>query len=161
MTASDHLKHRTGSLGGDQIPEDLMTDEQLDAELRSYGISESDIDKQLARIKKAIKEKTPTISEQLTHSKEDWKERAFAAEAALAQKTREDARRTSEYWKAEHLAGNKEIDALKAQVEQLGRQVAEMDAERRLLWTALTDVVSVERVNALSDAVIASRARTK
>jgi chromosome segregation ATPase len=38
---------------------------------------------------------------------------------------RDDARRTSQYWKDEHAAANKENDALRAQVEELRK-----DAER-------------------------------
>lgn len=50
----------------------------------------------------------------LLKAKDEWAERARAAEAELDQ-----ARRTAEHWKAEHLAGNAVIDQLRAEVERL------------------------------------------
>jgi hypothetical protein len=50
--------------------------------------------------------------------------------AAAVETNGEDARRTAEYWKAEHLAGNKEIERLRA-----GLQLMAMD-EHRLMNVA-------------------------
>ena len=51
----------------------------------------------------------------------------LATEADLDQ-----AVRTAEYWKAEHLAGNAVIDKLRAEVEQLRQQASRYERLRRL-----------------------------
>jgi hypothetical protein len=51
------------------------------------------------------------------------------------------------------------IDVIEACHELIGarKRLADAEAEIRLLWAALTDAVGIERVNALSSAVLAGR----
>lgn len=133
MTASDHLKHRTGSLGGDQIPEEAA-EALASAEYQPHRFGN-----------------TPAWFAACVR----LAKRALTAEAALAQKTREVEEQERDWWvrlgkfrKALHEAGLHghynllqehfedesgqweclvaERDELRAQVEQLQRQVAEM-----------------------------------
>lgn len=159
---ADHLKHRTGSLGGDQVSCEL-SNEQLEH-------IASNPDAALDYAAEACPEDLQQLAGELLAKRVIYE----SVSAALAHKTREceDARRTSEYWKAEHLAGNKEIDALKAQVEQLGRQVAEMSSASETLitmleatdtclrsWNGTGSPVNIEY--GIEQVRLASRARTK
>ena len=147
MTASDHLKHRTGSLSGDQIPEDLKS---LHKAASAYAIAtrKTDVDNEAISPDTLNEIEWAFIEECALHSNADHRnsdfrpfvvqeliERIAKAEATIAQKTREceELRRDRNEWKdaaqtrgAEASGLMRDCDNLKAQVEQLGRQVAEM-----------------------------------
>lgn len=127
MTASDHLKQATGSLGGDQIPEDLRNRHE-----EMYMQATGNFPPEMTGI--GPEEAAILI------------ERIAKAEAALAQKTREceELRDYSKYCEKHesecrrgHLKSASCVRCLltkatemrlaaEAKIEQLGRQVAEM-----------------------------------
>lgn len=74
------------------------------------------------------------------------------------------ARRTAEYWKAEHLAGNEQIDAARAEAEALRKEAARADYVRKAFLLDDNDAIfefclaeSVAEFNAAIDAVLATR----
>lgn len=60
----------------------------------------------------------------------EWYSEAGVREDALRAE-RDQARRTAEHWKAEHLAGNAVIDQLRAEVERLRGVCVDLDSEKR------------------------------
>ena len=74
-------------------------------------------------------------------------------EKQLAQMTRErdEARRTSQFWKDNHLAGNAQIDALRAEVERLQKAEVDFHMDYRMKCDVETKAlhVEVERLQAL------------
>ena len=122
-------KHRTGSLGGDQIPEDLK--ELYESSAVFDGILLHDF----------CNDHNLPVSPKMEHTIRQYLiERIAKAEAALAQKTREceEAKRgpcckepgyCDGDCTCEICAPDLAIRDLKAQVEQLERQVAELKEE--------------------------------
>lgn len=149
MTASDHLKQATGSLGGDQVSSEL-SNEQLEH-------IASNPDAALDYAAEACPEDLQQLAGELLAKRVIYE----SVSAALAQKTRE-----CEHHVANINSLNKSIHDLEAQVEQLGRQVAEMSAE-----VTHDEIAKVQRSQkygpdsptyaSMCNAVLASRARTK
>jgi hypothetical protein len=76
--------------------------------------------------------------------------RDLERELAAVKRERYEARRTAEFWKGNHLAGNAEIDALRAEVANARpKLIAEIRAEgerRRLLDLYLFDYRGMDEV---------------
>ena len=168
MTASDHLKHRTGSLGGDQVSSEL-SNEQLEH-------IASNPDAALDYAAEACPEDLQRLAGELLAKRVIYE----SVSAALAQQTRE-----CEEWRTEHNEQFKaaaqladgvvrltdERDALKA---QLGRQVAEMEKVKSFIESLREGVFagSIKGITGrqqregdealkLIENLLASRARTK